>query len=169
MVDPNDTDLGDLHPTEASPRFNAFYDRMREWQFGMEALRRLDDEDLIYIAGHRAFEYHPHGNTPAELQEAIGIQQKVRGNALRAKDELDRRNLARQLDALEASNRAVAESNEHIRKTARWTFVMAIGTVIAALIAVVALLVALARDDDSGGQANRDTTAITTTSTLDRN
>lgn len=147
MADPNDTDLGDLQPTEASPRFNAFYDRMREWQFGMEALQRLDDEDLVYIAGHRSFVYHPHGNTPPELQEAIGIQQKVRGNALRAKDELDRRNLARQLDALAASNTAVADSNRHMRRTAKWTFVMAIGTIVAALAAVAALVVTVVRDD----------------------
>jgi hypothetical protein len=117
---------------------------MREWQFGMEALQRLDDEDLVYIAGHRAFEYPPHGTTQAELQEAIGIQQKVRGNSLRAKDELDRRNLAREMNALEASNLAVAQSNEHMRKTARWTFVIAIGTVIVALVAVTTLLVAVA-------------------------
>jgi hypothetical protein len=76
--------------------------------------------------------YHARGLTYAELDEADGIQQKVRGNALRAKDELDRRHLSRELTALEESNKAVNDSNVHMRTTARWTIAMAIASIVAA-------------------------------------
>ena len=138
MADPTDTNLGDLNPTEASPRFNAIYLRMYEWQFGMEALRRLDEEDLIYIAGHRQYDFPK----PADMTDevALGIQQKMRGNALRARDELDRRQWAEQMELMQKSADAVLASNQSVADTAQSTRKMANATIAVAIFAALTLI-----------------------------
>ncbi len=150
MADPTDTDLGDLKPTEASPRFNEMYARMTEWQFGLDALKRLDDADLDYLSGHRAYVYPAAEGMSSE--QALGIQQKIRSNALRAKDELDRRLRAREMEALEQSNEAVRKSNEHMRTTAWWTRCVALATMAGVIVALFATF--LVDYDSNGGTTN---------------
>jgi hypothetical protein len=85
----------------------------------------------------------------------LGTQQKVRGNAWRAKDLLDHRLTTRQLHALEASNSAleasnavVADSNRHMRVTAQATRRLAFWTIALVVVTLLVGLVTLFTDPD---------------------
>jgi hypothetical protein len=74
------------HFTEADPRKYALWRISMVRQFRPEVLRRLSDDDLLYLAGQS-----PEGYVG---KEAYGIRfdrNKVTQNALRARIELDRR------------------------------------------------------------------------------
>jgi len=145
-----------LPATEDNQRYRKLDRAMRRRQFDLPALELLDDADLVYLAGHRDWVETEHGHIDEgdhveRVLLAQGIQQKVRGNAHRAKAELDRRTAARQLDALERSNEAVAASNEHVANTATSTRDLAVATramakatIAAAVAAAVAALISIA-------------------------
>lgn len=98
-------ELGPFRSSEGNEAYDTMYRRIQARQFLASELRRLDEDMLSYISGHRFYDY-PRPTGVAE-PEALGIQQKVRGNALRAKDELDRRTTDTQMRALRVSNWAV--------------------------------------------------------------
>jgi hypothetical protein len=145
-----------LPSTEDNERCRKLDRAMRRRQFDLPALEQLLDGDLVYLAGHRDWVESEHGHVEEgdhveRVLLAQGIQQKVRGNAHRAKAELDRRTAARQLDALERSNAAVAASNEHVASTATstrdlaaTTRTMAKATIAAAIAAAIAALISIA-------------------------
>ena len=135
MADAQDADLGHLRATEDSELYNALYEQMMEGQFDAAALRRMDTDRLVFMAGHREFHIDiPPDFTGESRQRLEGRQQKARGNGIRAKDELDRRESARQMKALRVSNWAVV--------------VTALASIIAALVSVAALWRSDARRDD---------------------
>lgn len=119
MVDHNSIDFGDMQASEASRRFNALWGRMQESQFGLQWFEQADAEDLHYIAGHRNYTHPADANSTEAERRAAEIQQKVRGNALRAKDQLDYRQLKEQ-------HRALLASTEAVRRTA-WATIAAAG------------------------------------------
>jgi hypothetical protein len=139
-------DALELPPTEASERYQAIWDKARQQQFDAPALRLFSDDDLIYLSGHRLWEearsdHLNAGNAQAVDRQMQAFQHRARGNAIRAKDELDRRWNAAEIDALKMSNEAVVEATQATQALARYTRWMAIATIVLALVAVVALVV----------------------------
>lgn len=144
MVDEefSDVDLGTLGRMEQHGRYQALDRLQRAEQLTLPALDQLSDAELSYLSGHRDWieSKHDHqdaGNSEGADRATLGTQQKVRGNAWRAKDVLDRRIASRQLDALEASNDAVARSNRHMKATAWGTWVLAVTTIALVIVTLV--------------------------------
>ncbi len=128
-------DLDTLATTESDPYYNSLWTLIRQKQIAHAALQTFPDADLAYIAGHRLWQEAEQPNV--DEGDRVGTQQKVHGNALRAKDELDRRVTLHQLKALEESNISVAQSSLQMRRSAEWTRIMAVGTIVIAIATIV--------------------------------
>jgi hypothetical protein len=131
--------------TEENATLREMYNEARGSQYAMHVLQEMPDDQLVYLAGHQI----PHPDIGRD-QEA-----KLRGNAHRARAELDRR------AALAASKRG-----------ARATYLAAAIGVVGVLIGV-ALGASLANDDPplpavfvEAPTTSPPTTAPTTTTTV---
>ena len=112
--------------TEEVQQYQIIYNEARAWQYTYGVLQAKPDDELVYLAG-MIHEGHK------DLSETE--QTKLQGNANRARDELQRGELARRLNALVASTE---QSRRLVRATWALTIVAlitAVGTIVVALLA----------------------------------